>query len=243
MKTIENRKSKTGNAFGFTLIELLVVIAIIGVLAAMTIPILGSLKRQQALKVARGEMEKIETALESYKAQYGVYPPGNQNAADLSKIPPYYPALYNQLYYELSGTTNNGGAYVTLDGVDSISISPANQVKAAYGVEGFVNNAKGGGEDVQPAQNFLPGLKPNAYNSSITNNSIRTTELVTSFTGTDPAYQPLGPGSAGINPFRYLYPGVNNPNSYDLWVQLVIKGKTNLVCNWNKQVIINSSLP
>jgi hypothetical protein len=59
--------------------------------------------------------------------------------------------------------------------------------------------------------------------------------------GPDQSYQPLA--APGINPFRYVYPGTNNPNSYDLWVQLVISGQTNLVCNWSKQVQINTSLP
>jgi hypothetical protein len=41
-----------------------------------------------------------------------------------------------------------------------------------------------------------------------------------------------------------MYPGTNNPKSYDLWVQLVIKpGTTNLICNWTKQIIVNSPLP
>ena len=72
-----------------------------------------------------------------------------------------------------------------------------------------------------------------------TNNSIFGL-LVTSVGGPDPNYSPL-PG--GVNPFRYVYPGTNNPNSYDLWVQLVIRGKTNLICNWNKQVTVNSPQP
>jgi len=61
--------------------------------------------------------------------------------------------------------------------------------------------------------------------------------------GPDASYMPLGPGTAGINPFRSVYPGINHPESYDLYVQLVISGKTNLICNWTKQVIINSPLP
>jgi hypothetical protein len=59
--------------------------------------------------------------------------------------------------------------------------------------------------------------------------------------GPDASYEPVG--VQDVNPFRYVYPGVNNPNSYDLWVQLRFGGKTNLVCNWSKTVIINSPLP
>jgi len=47
-----------------------------GVLAGFTIPVLNSVKAAQYKKVARGELEHIETALENYKAKYGVYPPG-----------------------------------------------------------------------------------------------------------------------------------------------------------------------
>ena len=44
-----------------------------------------------------------------------------------------------------------------------------------------------------------------------------------------------------MNPWRYAYPGTNNPGSYDLWVQLDIAGNTNLICNWTKQVQINNT--
>ncbi len=41
-----------------------------------------------------------------------------------------------------------------------------------------------------------------------------------------------------LNPFRYIYPGTNNPTSYDLWIDLRISGKTNLICNWSHAPII-----
>ena len=50
--------------------------------------------------------------------------------------------------------------------------------------------------------------------------------------------------AVGINPWRYNSSNpTNNPGAYDLWVQLSISGKTNLICNWNKQVQYNSPLP
>lgn len=224
------RQAESGNRAGFTLIELLVVISIIGVLAALTIPVLRGVKRQQYLKVAGAELAQIETALDGYKAKYGAYPPGTSNP------------LLNELYYELSGTEVKGSDYVTLDGSSTISFAAVN---AAYGVGGFINNTHGGAEDGVVAQNFLPGLKANEIAPGITNTTTPaiaiTTILVTKDGGPDQKYQPLG--ASGINPIRYLYPGKNNPNSYDLWVQLVINGQTNLVCNWSKNVIINSPLP
>ena len=236
MKIIGHRKSQIEHAPAFTLIELLVVIAVIGVLAAFTLTALKSVKRTQYLQTARGELEQIQAALDNYKARYGFYPPGNQNAASAN----YIPAALSQLYYELSGVTNNVAFtyFSTLDGSSQIKIT---DMPAAYGVNGFVNCTKGSGEDAVMAKNFLPDLKPNRIFYPITNNTVPTTVLITSVRGPDVTYQPLG--VSDVNPFRYRYPGVNNPNSYDLWIKLVISGQTNLICNWSRQVQINSSLP
>ena len=234
MKKIENRKSKIENVRAFSLIELLVVISIIGVIAGFTLVVLKPVKATQYKKVATAEMNHLETALENYKAKYGAYPPGNQSSATAT----YAPAQLNQLYYELAGTTVSGANFVTVDGSAAI---PVASVATAYGVGGFVNCTKGGAEDGTVAQNFLPGLSVKEIMGSVTNNGVATTILVTSVGGPDTAYQPLN--ASGINPFRYVYPGVNNPGGYDLWVQLVINGQTNLICNWSRQVQINSPLP
>ena len=233
MNTIEHRKSGIGKRRAFTLVELLVVISVMAILAGFTLSVLPAFKRQQYLKTARAELDQVATALENYKAQYGFYPPGNA-----------HDPMLTQLYYELSGTALNGANFATLDGSSTIS---TNSVAGAYGVSGFVNcGGKTGGEDVAAAKNFLPGLKPNRIVAGVANNSWGnnvpgTTVLITSVGGPDDTYRPLS--ASGLNPFRYACPGTNNPASYDLWVQLVIRGKTNLVCNWNRQVQINYPLP
>jgi len=229
MNKIKNQKSQTSPARAFTLVELLIVIAIIGVLAGFLFPVLKMVKAAQYKKVARGELEYLATALENYKGKYGAYPPGNSTNS-----------LMPQLYYELSGTYTSAGNFVTLDGSSTIAIA---NVAAAYGVGGFVNCTKGGGgaEDAATAQNFLSGLSARQVKTSVTNNGVATTIIATSVGGPDDRYQPLN--TSGLNPFRYQYPGVNNPGSYDLWVQLVISGQTNLICNWSRQVLINSPLP
>jgi prepilin-type N-terminal cleavage/methylation domain-containing protein len=233
MKKIENRKAESGNARAFTLIELLVVISIIGLLAGFSIPALAKIKEAQYKKVARAELENLQTALENYKAKYGAYPPGNTNSVVL-----------HQLYYELTGVTHDAVAktFTTLDGVSTISEA---SYYGAYHVGGIINSTMGSGEDDIRGKNFLSGLRSKQVYYPVTNNSygnnIPTTMLITSVGGPDDTYQPLT--ASGLNPFRYKYPGDNNPNGYDLWVQLVIKGKTNLVCNWSRQVIVNSALP
>ncbi len=225
----------------FTLIELLVVMAIMGVLAGFTLVVVRSARAWQYKNVARGEMEFLKTALENYHAKYNAYPPGNANPVG-AYAAPLDRSQFNQLYYELSGVKVSGGNFVTLDGSAQIPVNnPGHDVQAAYGVGGFINCTQGGGEDGSTAQNFLSGLSTRQLVGSFTNNGVPTTIILTSVGGPDSNYQPLN--ASGLNPFRYLYPGVNNPGSYDLWVQLVINGQTNLICNWSRQVQINSPLP
>src|SRR5689334_3413205 len=87
----------------FTLIELLVVMAVIGAVAAMLLGVVGAVKKKQYIYTTQAEMEKIETAIERYKAVHGVYPPDNhRNEINSSMV--------NPLYYELTGTTNTGSS-------------------------------------------------------------------------------------------------------------------------------------
>jgi len=224
-------------ASAFTLIELLTVIAIMGVLAALLLPVVGAVKKHQYLYNTQAEMAKLETAIDRYKAAYGFYPPSPTNPPTAGNPS----TLVNQLYYELVGTvlTNVGALYLTLDGSASIDVG---QVPNAFtGIGGFVNCTKpGGGEDASVAKNFLSDLKPNQI--ALISNNVAVTVLITAVGGPDATYQPLG--VQDLNPWRYNSSSpTNNPGSYDLWVQLVIGKQTNLICNWTKQVQINSPLP
>ncbi len=59
---------------GFTLVELLVVMSIILILAGIVIGVQRGVYRKQSEAKARGEMQAIATALESFKLKYGDYP-------------------------------------------------------------------------------------------------------------------------------------------------------------------------
>ena len=230
-------------ASAFTLIELLTVIAIMGVLAALLLPVVGAVKKHQYLYNTQAEMAKLETAIDRYKAAYGFYPP-SPTTPPTAVIPPGPSSLFNQLFYELEGTTNDGVInYTTLDGSDTIKATDV--PKAFPGIGGFMNCTKpGAGEDSSAARNFLPDLKPNHIGRYCTNysNNFGVTLLICSVGGPNATYQPLG--QQDLNPWRYNSSSpANNPGSYDLWVQLVIGKQTNLICNWTKQVQINSPLP
>src|SRR5947207_15332783 len=59
---------------GFTLIELLIVISIIIILAGLTIATMGYVQDKGKRSRAEAEIAAMSAALESYKADNGVYP-------------------------------------------------------------------------------------------------------------------------------------------------------------------------
>lgn len=59
---------------GFTLIELLIVIVILGVLAAVVVFSVGGLTSTGQKAACKADVEGIQTAVESFRAQNGRYP-------------------------------------------------------------------------------------------------------------------------------------------------------------------------
>jgi prepilin-type N-terminal cleavage/methylation domain-containing protein len=236
LKQAMSRPSALGPGFrpaGFTLIELLVVISIMAVIAGFGLSVAPGIKRSQYEKTATAELSQIENALDNYKAKYGAYPPSNPNVYSA----PYTNSLFPPLYYELSGVTYQTNQFVTLDGTATILSSG---VQTAFGMGGFVNCTKGSGEEMASAKNFLLDMKTRQI-GSVNDAGVLITNLITSVGGPDGNSQIFK--TLGCNPFRYVYPGVNNPGSYDLWVQLVISGKNYLICNWSQTPIINAPYP
>ena len=219
----------------FTLIELLIVIGIIGILAALIFPITGAVTRARMKSVATSELSQIETFIESYKANRGTYPPDCIAVGSTPAIPIYV----NQLYYELLGTTlDNAGVYTTKDGSSQIAAAALPTIFGA-GIDGFVNSTKGtGGEEGTIATQFMKGLKPAQIGSNSTGIKI----LVCSVPWPkDNSWQPSGVAGSGQNPWRYISSNpTNNPNSFDLWVDLVINGKTNRISNWGQPKVVGT---
>jgi prepilin-type N-terminal cleavage/methylation domain-containing protein len=210
-------------AAAFTLIELLIVIAIIAILAAMIIPISGAVNRNKIKAKARVELEQVATAIELYKTKLGHYPPDN----------PFNPAT-NQLLFELLGTTFTNGAYATLDGSAWVNSSALGSVFGLAGaspkVGGIINTTQGTvGDEGRVATHFLSGLKPDevATIASPVGNQVKI--LVAAVPGPTANY---------LTTINYVSSSpTNNPNTYDLWVDAVISGKTNRISNWSQQTI------
>lgn len=211
----------------FTLIELLVVIAIIAILASLVFPVTWAVNRLKIQSRSKTEMAQIETWIDRYKTKLGHYPPDN---------PGNY--FLNQLFYELSGTTNdNTGNYVTLDGSATVAPSILTTVFGP-GVGGIVNSAKGGGGDEGlTAFKFATQLKP----AQITVLSNGPTILVgvpwkhgPGIFNFDPLPTTIAP--EGTNPWRYnSSTPFKNRDSYDLWIDVMIGSKCYRICNWSSK--------
>jgi general secretion pathway protein G len=78
------RRSTRG---GFTLIEIMVVMAIIAMLAAMVGPRLIRQQEKAAVKAAAAQIERLGTALDTYRLDMGRYPTSQEGLAALMQPP------------------------------------------------------------------------------------------------------------------------------------------------------------
>ena len=110
-------------------------------------------------------------------------------------------------------------------------------------VSGFVNSSKGNtGDETRGAVRCLNDIRAGQFLpvTSNSNNPVVFDALGTSAQGPLMLQSPSVPG-AKINPWRYNSSNpTNNPNSYDLWVDVLIAGKTNRISNWTKETIVVS---
>ncbi len=211
----------------FTLIELLVVIGVLTFLASMIFPAANIAHRNSIRKRAYAEMEQISTAIEMYREKLGSYPPDNPANAAI-----------NPLYFELLGTTLSNGAYVTIDGsarINQSALGAGPPTGFGSGFSGFMNTSAGqDGDSKVGARNFLRGL--------------RTSQIGELSSGVKILIGPVPwPASAGASPtpnatlspwcYNSSSP-VHNPKSFDLWVDLVIGGRTNRICNWSDRTLV-----
>jgi prepilin-type N-terminal cleavage/methylation domain-containing protein len=211
---------------GFTLIELLVVIAIIAILAALLIPVGGGIMRSAAKKKTQVELDRVAAAIDDYKAKLGYYPPDNTNDVAVS-----------QLYYELVGCVRtNVGATTYFQPLGGSPRIPATLL-TLFSAQGIMNSsASMGADDGAVVQGFLKDIKPGQFGER-TFGAEKARVLGVQMSGT--WSWPPTPNAATdiiIVPFRYNSSNpTNNHNTYDLWVDIVLGGKTNRISNWSSK--------
>lgn len=220
MKTLNLKLNR--RQWAFTLIELLVVIAIVAILAALIFPATGAIKKNAMRKRAAGDLQAVELAINNYKAQLGHFPPDNPDDTN---------TWINQLYYELLGSKFDNITYTPESGQGALQVAQLNAFFGGTKVGGFVNATKGGGEDSPVAKSYLTGLKPTQY-LLVQQGGVQGMVLGTTVKG--PVMLTDG-GDKTINPFRYSISGPNRRNreGFDLWVDILIGGKTNRISNWS----------
>lgn len=235
---------------GFTLIELLVVISIIGILASLIVGISGVATTKARLSQTKALLHNTSTAIDSYQADIGSYPPDAQ-FRDGTVNP-----ASNQLYYELTGTvSDNHGNYRSISGSEVIRRETIN---GFFGVDGFQNVARQETEvkgylDVKGSQSDVISMNPEVR--------VLTAPIAWPIKPIQGAYQnvlgqnipmenlrPLksnDPKIARINPWQYRSSGLNrfNQQSYDLWADIVIGTKIYRVNNWSSTPKVFEALP
>lgn len=202
---------------GFTLIELLVVIAIIALVASLVVGLAGVAGERKKISRVQVERARLVTLIEAYHSKLGVYPPQNPNLNAPEK---------NTLVYELAGAIrhddpNNNplppsdpNYYTTPLGNISSNI-----LYSVFGIGGVINASS---DDPTDIKRVLKNVKPDQVASL----SPGTLSLVVPVDGPVPNGRP--------NPWKYATGtnAVHNPGSFDLWVQIVVRGKTNTLGNW-----------
>jgi hypothetical protein len=155
----------------------------------------------------------------------------------------------NPLLFELKGTvsTNILGqpAYTTLDGSATILASDVPVVFGA-GVNGFMNfpSPARTSDDVTTAIPFMKEVRSaQVGNLIIGAQPSAATLLVCSIPWTSDPSQQIVPttgnphaSQVGLNPWRYVssHP-TNNPNAYDLWIDIPVRGKMYRISNWTSK--------
>ena len=192
---------------GFTLIEMMVVVGVIALLAGMMIGAMPALTEKKIRSRVQSELAALETAINSYHANKGFYPPDNTNNA---AQPP--------LFYELTGTVirNPSATPLSYESIFDQKSLTSTEINNAFRIEGFLNS----GTDKSQVKNFYPTLKASAFG---TNGAVKV--LVVPYSG------PQG----SFNPWRYVSSTpTNNVNGYDLWAEVVIRGKPQIISNWKQ---------
>ena len=101
-----------------------------------------------------------------------------------------------------------------------------------------MNCSRGSGDEGVPAQDFMKELKPGMYVTGTVGGKklILLTSSVQWSKDLPPVLAGFTPDDSTVypNPWRYNSSNpTNNPGQFDLWVDILVGGKTNRVSNWS----------
>ncbi len=241
----------------FSLVELLVVIAIMGILAGLLVGLApAAMKRARESRV-RSELRALESAIESYKAKYGVYPPdglvlnGTVPQRDSNGNLVVRPEL-NPLYYELTGVIvekpfESSGYFVPLGDTVGPTGLKSSDLQKYFGRDGFVNATTAERKRSLFRMEFKESASAEIF-SSTGNPDLRV--LAVGWAGdahrpnqrsglswprSDSRFPPPIPGNPQLNPWRYVSSNpTNNPGRFDLWAEYVENNQKKLIGNWRQ---------
>jgi len=130
---------------GFTLIELLVVIAIIIILGGLVLSTVGYVQKKGARSRAEAEIAAISAALESYKADNGIYPSDSTKTDVDPTVSPTPSAASLYLYEQLSGDADNNRNAETKSyfSFKPNQLSPADQTQNVTAIRDPFGNSYG----------------------------------------------------------------------------------------------------
>jgi len=195
-----------GGRLAFTLIEMLVVFGLIAALAGLIIGAASAGFNKRIRSRVQTERDSLVNAIEYYKQAKGFYPP--DNVSNNTNDP-----VMNSLFYELTGTTNRSDS--TFASVLGVPALDPPTIQAKFNAGGFVNASK----DNSELKNFYKTLKPSQYT---TDPNIGVSLLVVPYRG------PITPNTWRYNSSKPTH----NPDSFDLWADVIIGSKTITIGNW-----------
>jgi prepilin-type N-terminal cleavage/methylation domain-containing protein len=221
MKSITMQISKTRTTraerralSAFTLIEMLVVIAVIALLATLITGVALRSAEAKKYKVVDAEKHRLDTAIATYQAKLGSFPPDNRNVIK-DPIDNRGASGTNQLYYELTGPTYDAvkNRYTAFDG----SFITSNEYFTAFNREGVLNS-------IEPQRFYNPPPKAVQYKSNFVQNAANVNVLLV----------PVDLTNNPNNPWHYDSSSTNrhNSESFDLWAVFSVGNKIVTNGNW-----------